>query len=205
MASRFPSRSSSASRSSSSSLLPGVSQARASFATVEKFARERGTWLLAVAAIVVVVVVYLIAREKFNEVHAWARVPSWIANPVVMFLVFLASLLLAASATGEALRTSNVLRKVALLMFVFVAALLVIAAQLVYRSHRFLAAFWVAIGALVSGLIHLYAVSMCSPRAATMCLPLAVVLVAMVYMLWHMADETSDNHAKATPVYAQTA
>lgn len=197
MSSRFPSRSS----SKSSPLLPGVSQARASVATVEKFARERGTWLLAVAAIVVVVVVYLIARERFNEVHAWARVPSWIGNPVVMFLIFLASLLLAASATGDSLRSSNALRKLALLTFVAVAALLVITAQLVYRSHRFLAAFWVSLGALVCGLVHLYCISMTAPRAATMCLPLAVVLVSVVYMLWHMADETSDNHAKTTPVY----
>lgn len=169
-------------------------------------ARDQLMWMFALAAIVVGVVAITIAQEHYADVHSWARLPSWLANPVLLALLLFVSLVLAAYATVGAYRRGNsTWRIVVPALFVGIAVIFLVTVYLIYRVHNFLAAFYLSIVVFLLALVHAYGVSLacrgnyCDVLAMV---PLLVVAAVMVFLLWYMADESSDCLAVATPVYA---
>lgn len=176
---------------------------------VEKLFYQRAVWILILVAVILSIVVYLIARNKFHDVHHWARLPSWMTNPVLMFLFFLVAVLLAALATGRLYSSSPTESRwkyVAMLMFFGVGGILALMAYLVYQAHNFMLAFYLSLVLLVLGLVHLYSIYVLSGRAlgspyVLQCLPLVALVGTSIFVLWYMADESSSSIATVTPVH----
>lgn len=171
-----------------------------------EYARDRYLWLFVAAAVIAGVICITIANRSYDQVHAWGRIPTWLSNPVLLAIILLVSLVLAAHATAVAHRRGNATWRLAVpALFVFVALALVLVAYLVYRAHNFLAAFYVSLVLLVALLVHVYGVAMSAPMATVLeMVPALVLVVTVVYVLWYMADESSDCIATYTPVYIET-
>ena len=167
---------------------------------------DRATWVFLLAAIVVFAIIWWIVYDHHAQVHAWARIPSWIANPFILGVVVFVCVLLVAYATKRGYSASagtwkNVIGGV----FFVVGVALIAIAHLVYRSHNFVAAFWVALVVAVLVLVHFYAVWVHDRQAAMAVLPFLFVLLAIVYLLWYMADESQSCLNVCAPVYEATA
>lgn len=149
-----------------------------------------------VAALVIGIVLYLIARNEYEDVHAWARLPSWIANPMVLLFVTVAVLVAAALATTKVsqLETANILgvRMAVGSLFLLIGVLFVVVALLIYQSRNFTAAFWLSLLALVLTVAHAVATFKASRGAAALVYPLIVYLLVAVYYTWHLHTGSSD-------------
>jgi len=159
-------------------------------------------WGYAVVALVVSFILYLVARVQFDRVNAWARVPALFANPTLMLIFVFLSLLLAGYTTGVAAgKLSDSQGVVCQALFLGVGLLVIIVAYLTYRSNNFLGAFYLAILATVLLLVHMMHVYRVDPMLGLLDVPLLAVMFVAMFMLWYMADESSDNIPKAIPVY----
>jgi tryptophan-rich sensory protein len=157
---------------------------------------DRKNAILSVAALAVFVLLVYIVNEKYPEVHAWARLPAWLANPIVTGFLVLVTLLLAAFATAAALSASGnggMDNAAVGVLFVLVAAALLLMAYQVYRLHNFVAAFYTAIVMFLLVLAHLYYIVKAAPAFAVALIPLGLFSATAVYLLWYMADESSAN------------
>ncbi len=150
--------------------------------------------IYAVLALVITVIVYFIARDHYAQVHAWARVPWYMANPVLLTIFLLIALLLAAAASGaaHAYGADQRLGMSAGGLFVLIGILLAVIAYLVYQTHNYVGAFYLALLALLAGVAHIGLVASVSPGYAAAVIPLALLLIVAVYLLWYAADESAD-------------
>jgi len=160
--------------------------------------------LYSVLAIVVFVIICVIARGYNDNVHAWARLPSWMGNSFVLGCVTFLALFLSGFATSmvsiKATPTSTdgtgykgMSKKVSGgSLFVITGVLLVLAAILVYRTYNFWFAFYVTLLALVLSIFH-FASLFSSHRALSyMSVPLVLLLATFVYYLWTMGENSID-------------
>jgi len=197
-ANRFSNRSSvsrSPSRSQSSGSLRHVMYAAVA---------DRLVFMYAVLAIIVAVVAILMARRDYPRVHRWAQTPAWLKNPVILGALVVVALLMTACATAHAAaRAGSAWRILIPVLFLGVAVLFLIFTYLTYRTHNFVAAFAVAIVSLILTLIHLYGVSLHSTRmgAVAACIPWVLLNSVFVYLLWYMADSSSECDSHATTVF----
>lgn len=163
---------------------------------------DRAAWVFYLTAVVVFVVIWAIVHNHHMDVHTWARVPSWIANPFILALLFLGAALLVTYATHQGHRASNGNWRNLIGATFFVVGIATIAvAFLVYRSHNFIAAFYVALVVAALLLLHFYAVWIHDRQSALAVLPFLVFMLVVVYFLWYMADETKDCLNVCSPVF----
>lgn len=157
--------------------------------------------LYTVLAVVVFAILIFVAWGHNDNVHAWARLPSWLSNTTTLGLVTLVALVLASYATTLASQRA-VTRKAEFTLFrqhvtvgaLFVVAglLLVIVALLVYRTYDFWAAFWLALIALIGVSVHAWLCNLVRPAYGLLVLPLVALLAVITYYLWYMASDSSD-------------
>lgn len=165
--------------------------------------RDRAMWVFALLALVVVAVAVWIANGRYENVHVWARLPSWLATPFMLLVVVTVALLLAAVATAYAYRHGNATWKsVVPALFLFVAFLFLVVAFTTYRSNNFLVAFYMSLLLNLALLMHIYGVSASSPSmyVAAM-LPLLFLTLTVSYVLWFMSDASSDSIHRCLPSY----
>jgi tryptophan-rich sensory protein len=163
-------------------------------------------WTLGIVAVALFVCLWLIARENYEDVHAWARVPNFLANPVILGLLVLVSLILAAYATAVGMGTNDQKKRVYVpVLFLAVGVIVAIVAYLTYRLYNFAGAFYLTLLALLLLMAHAYLVNEVDSMAALAVAPLFVTLFIAVYLLWYMADESSDMLVSMTPVYSAPA
>ena len=167
-------------------------------------AKRQAFHVYSLIAIVVVFIFYLIARHDYEYVHAWARLPSWLANPVILSILLLAVLIFAAVATALASQDASLLGLRVTLggLFLAIGVLLVVVALLVYRGHNFCAAFWLAVLALVLGFAHLAGSFSQKPVYGVLVVPLVVALAIMVYYLWCMKETSRECYSQCCDVNA---
>jgi len=163
---------------------------------------DRAAWVFYLTAVVVFVVVWAIVHDHHMDVHAWARVPSWISNPFILALLFLGAALLVTYATHQGhLSSFGNWRNLIGGTFFVVGISTIAVTFLVYRSHNFIAAFYVALVVAILLVLHFYAVWIHNRQAALAVLPFLIFILVAVYFLWYMADETKDCLNVCSPVF----
>jgi tryptophan-rich sensory protein len=189
-------------RTSSSRSSSGTRRASSPSRSLRAIKENQRFWVLGLATLVVFIALYLVARDHYADVHAWARVPNFLANPVILSLLVLVVLFFAAYATAVGAGSSNQMVRVRIVgLFLAVALVFLFVAYLVYRVHNFTAAFWLSLLLLLLTVLHYYYVMQVSRSASLAVLPLLIVEVIAVYLLWFMADESADCLAACTPLY----
>lgn len=165
--------------------------------------RDRVMWVFALMAVVVAIVAVWIANSHYEDVHVWARLPSWLASPFLLVALIVVSLLLAASATAQAYHRGNSMWRSAVPgLFMFFAFLFLVVAFTTYRTHNFVVAFYLSLLLNLVLLVHIYGVSASSSSMyVAVMLPLLFITLTMSYVLWFMADESSDTIHKCLPKY----
>lgn len=160
-------------------------------------------WLASILAVVFSVIAILFAHDDYNRVHSWARTPTWLENPVILSALVIICLLLTSWATVHGFyHASPTWRMLIPALFLGVGVLFLLFTYLTYNTHNFVAAFTVAIVCLVLSLVHWWGVAYFSMRGtAWLCFPWILLNFVFVYLLWFMADESSDCLARTTPVY----
>lgn len=166
-------------------------------------ATDRYLWLASIVALIFAILAIVFAHDDYSRVHSWARTPTWLENPVILSALVIITLLLTSWATVHGFHHANYMWRMLLpALFLIIGILFVIFTYLTYSSHNFVAAFVVAVVCLVFTLIHWWGVAYYSVRgAAWLCFPWVLLNFVFVYLLWFMADESSDCLARTTPVY----
>jgi tryptophan-rich sensory protein len=164
---------------------------------------QRAFWFYFLLALVGYVVLFFTIRERNQNVHAWARVPCWLGNPFVLTVIVLLVLGLAAYATAVAHGQASSMNWALTVggTYTLILILVVVIAWLTYRSHSFVASFYLAIVAVVLSLIHFVLVWSTSKTVALLTVPLVLFLMTVLYYLWFMADESTDCNNSCGPVY----
>lgn len=159
--------------------------------------------LYTVLAVLVFVVMVIIAYDRNDRVHAWARLPSWLANSTVLGLFVLVSLFLAGLATSFGSNVDGTKLPVRALglfghrvtvgvLFVLVGVLLTVATITVYRTYQFTFAFWLVLVALVLNVVHFMMLWKSRARNSYLTLPLIVFELIALYYVFNMIQESYD-------------
>ncbi len=166
---------------------------------------KKAVWTYLVVAVLVFLLAWWIAYSKFQDVQTWAQLPAYLANPVVFGLITLVVLLLAAFVTAHVSREHLVaMRGLAVsigLLFLVIGVLLLVTAYLVYRSHNFTGAFYVALLAFVLSIGHFATAWQHRRSISLLVLPLVIYLAVAVYYLWYMADESANCLSGCSATY----
>jgi hypothetical protein len=153
-------------------------------------------WMYVAVAVVVFLLLWWIAYSKFQDVHAWAQLPAWLSNYVVLGLMVLVCLLLASYVTAhvsrEHLFQGRAFAVSMGLLFLLVGLLLLVTGYLVYRTHNFTAALYLAVLTLLLTVGHFVVAWRHRRAVALLDVPLLLLLATFVYYLWYMADESAN-------------
>lgn len=164
---------------------------------------DRLNLVLIGAAVVTVVILAWIANPTHNNLHLWAGLPNFLAQPIVLILLLLVGLVLAAVATGIGFSRSTGAAKILILVLFLVAAFLLLSiAFLIYRSGSYGYALVLAVVLLLGLLLHLALVAMVDRRLGYAVVPAVILAILIIWYLWNMG-EAADAYSlvQVTPVY----
>jgi hypothetical protein len=176
-----------------------------SFSQFGEFAVRKALWLLLIAAVLVFVFLYVIARDRFRDVQAWVDAPMCFAHPWIVSIGLLVCLLLAAWATADAVMyMDTAMKSITVGCFFAVAVLFIAFTYFAYRTFNFLLVFYLMLLLLVVGLVHFLLIwTKCPPYKWVKCVPLVVALCFLVYFSWKAADDSAtDFLLEIVPVHA---
>lgn len=154
---------------------------------------DRVLWYYIFVTVIVFLVVLAIVNNNNLGLTSWARLPVWMANQYLLALIFALILILAMHSTYIGHHAGVSIWKSSLGMsYLVLGIFLAILAALVFRSHNFTAAFWLALVGFILSCFHFYGVWRLHALAGYEFLPLVVFLGYATYKLWFMSAEACD-------------